>query len=100
MEKKIYFTVQDVKKVNCGYKTYTQNIESQTYYREEEIKKAIKHYKKRKANEIIMTCIEYLDDVPYVKETDCFGEEVFGEYENGHFKKYIEFDEFDVKYEI
>ena len=100
MEKKIYFTVQDVKRVNCGYKTYTENIENQTYYKEEEIEKAIKHYQKRKANKLIMTCIEYLDDVPYIKEAICFGEEVFGKYENDCFKKYIEFNEFNIKYEI
>ena len=41
---------------------------------EDEIKKAIKHYKKRKANQIIMTCVEYLENAPYVKTTDCFGE--------------------------
>jgi hypothetical protein len=100
MENKIYFKVQDVTRVNCGYKTYTRTVEKVTCYEKDEIKKAIKHFKKRKANDIIMCCVEYLEHAPYVKVTDCFGEEVFGEYEDGHFKKYIEFNEFDVKYEI
>lgn len=100
MESKIYFTVQDVKRVNCGYKTYTENVEKVTYYEENEIKKAIKHFLKRKSNDIIMTRVTYLDKAPYVEEENSFGEMKYGEYVNDHFEKYVEFNEFDVKYYI
>lgn len=100
MENKIYFTVQDVKRINCGYKTYTRHVEKVTYYEEDEINKAIKHFLKRKSNDIIMTRVTYLDKAPYVKEETSFGERRYGDYVNDHFEEYVEFDEFDVKYEI
>jgi hypothetical protein len=100
MENKVYFTVQDIKKIPLGHKMYTHEILKATLYTEDELQKAIRHYQKRKSNQIIMTRVKYLDRAPYVKETIDFGEEVWGEYENGHFKKYIVFYKFDVKYEI
>lgn len=102
MKKKIYFTVQDKVRKNIGYKTYEETCTNITYYREDEIEKAIKHARKRKANEIIMHCIEYLDDVPYVNDKWCFGLECYvgvmdKEYD-GTFKEYIYFEDFDFKY--
>ena len=99
MENKFYFTVQDVKKTSIGYKTYETRILDSTRYKMEELQKAIKHYKKRKANNIIMNRVKYLDDMPYVELTHCFGEERM-EYNSGEVKTYICFDEFDVRYEI
>lgn len=99
MENKFYFTVQDVKKTSIGYKTYEMRILDLTRYKTEELQKAIKHYKKRKSNSIIMNRVKYLDDMPYVELTNCFGEKRT-ECKNGEVKTYICFDEFDVKYEI
>lgn len=99
MENKFYFTVQDVKKTSIGYKTYEMRILDSTRYKTEELQKAIKHYKKRKSNSIIMNRVKYLDDMPYVELTNCFGEKRT-ECKNGEVKTYIYFDEFDVKYEI
>lgn len=100
MEKKIYFVVQDRVRKNIGYKTYEETCIDRTYYREDEIKKAIKHYKKRKANKIIMHYIEYFDDVPYVNDEWCFGDEYYKDVVGGGVKKYIVFKEFNVEYEI
>lgn len=99
MENKFYFTVQDVKKTSIGYKTYEMRILDSTRYKTEELQKAIKHYKKRKSNSIIMNRVKYLDDMPYVELTNCFGEKRT-ECKNGEVKAYICFDEFDVRYEI
>ena len=100
MEKKIYFKVHDIVRKNIGYKTYEETCTDMTYYREDEVKKAIRHYKKRKANQIVMHCIDYLDDVPYVNDEWCFGEECYKDIVGGGVKKYIVFKDFDVEYEI
>ena len=104
MKNKIYFTVQDVKKVNCGYKTYTRNVEKVTFYEENEINKAIKHFLKRKSNDIIMTRVTYLDKAPYVEKETSFGKRHYvscidKEYD-GTVKECIDFYEFDVRYYI
>ena len=104
MKTKIYFTVQDVKRVNCGYKTYTKNVEKVTYYEKDEINKAIKHFLKRKSNDIIMTRVTYLDKAPYVKEKNSFGERHYvspwdKDYD-GTVKECIDFYEFDIRYYI
>ena len=99
MENKIYFTVQDNRRINIGDKTYVERNENITHYKEEDVKKAIRHFRKRKANDIIMHRIEYLDDVPYVKDSWCFGEEVY-EMGNGYYKEYVYFKELNAKYEI
>ena len=93
MENKIYFIVQDVKKINCGYKTYINSVEKSTVYEEEEIKKAIKHYLKRKSNEIIMCCVEFFDKAPYTKTTEDFGKRnlVDIEYDNEYNGTIIDF---------
>lgn len=104
MENKIYFKVQDVKQVSCGYKTYTRTIEKVTYYEEDEIKKAIKHFKKRKANDIIMCCVEYLDKAPYTKTTEDFGERhyigVMDKEYDGTVRECIDFYDFSVRHYI
>ena len=99
MENKFYFTVQDVKKTSIGYKTYEMRILDSTRYKTEELQKAIKHYKNHKSNSIIMNRVKYLDDMPYVELTNCFGEERI-ECKNGEVKTYICFDKFDIRYEI
>lgn len=116
MENKIYFTVQDVKRVNIGYETYSVTVEKITYYEEGEINKAIKHFLKRKSNDIIMTRVTYLDKAPYVKTEDSFGKRHYvdcldDDYEgtvinysdnncDKQIKECIDFYEFDVRYYI
>lgn len=99
MENKIYFTVQDVKRENLGYGTYNEKIIGVTHYKEEDIKKALKHYKKRKANQIFMNSVEYLEDAPYVKTVSDSGEEDFV-YENGIFREFVVFKFFGKKFEM
>ena len=70
----IYFTVQDVERKNVGYKTHTHTVTGTTNYKEEDFKKAVKHFKKRKYNDIIMHKVTILDDMPYAKDETSFGE--------------------------
>ena len=102
MENKIYFKVHDRIRENCGYGTYSHKVLNTSFYKENEIEKALKHYKKRKANNICMCRVEYLDDVPYAEVTHCFGDEKYITDENGVMKKYIVFDRngLDMKFEL
>lgn len=100
MEEKIYFTVQEIKKTSCGFGMYAESVTNTTHYEEGEIEKAIKHWKKKKSNKIIMTRVKLLDKAPYIRKTDGLGEKVFGEHNGEKFDEFIEFQKFDVRYKI
>ena len=97
MEIKIYFEVQEIKKENCGNKTYITTISNRKNYHQDEVKKALFHYKKKKSNKIIMHCIEYLDDIPYIKHNTYFGERKYNIDNN---ESYVLFDKLGLKYFI
>ena len=115
MENNIYFRVQDFKKESLGYKMYTLTLEKTTYYEKDEIKKAIKHFKKRKSNNITMCCVEYLENAPYVKIIECSGIRHlvdiayykyngtiidFSKEHNEEIKECLDFYDFDIRYYI
>lgn len=71
---KYYFKVQDVERKSCGYKTHTTSVKGVTLYDKEDFVKAARHANKKAANQIILTKVEILDEMPYAKETVSFGE--------------------------
>ncbi len=71
---KYYFTVQDVERKNCGYKTYTTSVKEVTLYDKNDFVKAARHANKKAANTINITKVEILDEMPYVEKTVSHGE--------------------------
>lgn len=70
---KMYFKVQDVKRKYVARKTYIDDVTEITLYEFDKAKRAVNHFKKRAHNNIILTKVEYLDEMPFVKITTSFG---------------------------
>ena len=103
MNKKVYYTVREIKKNGLGHGFYTEETTLEKNYHENEINEAIKHFRKKKSNKIIRTEIEYFDDIPYVKKNFDFGR-VEDAYERKHDmesdKYYLVFHNLNIDFEM
>lgn len=75
----VYYHVQVVKRENCGYKTYTTQVEASYDFEEKDLKKAKNLWKKRVHNDIIRHDVTYLDKMPFYKDNCIWGTKEFND---------------------
>jgi len=71
-----FYTVQEVERTNLGHRTYSDRTTAVHTFEENEVKEALKIFKKSVHNDICFNKVTYIDQAPYYIHELVWGERI------------------------